>query len=269
MTAAQTSASPSAAETLIFKSGKGVKVVLMGTFLLLMLFIVNAVVGSIWLATHNLYTDALIFFLLFLAGLVMLMFAGLFLFSASHAEVRFGPEKCVMTLPNWRGPTPMLPYTQIEVPYKDIAAVETRSEVYRYYMLPVLVKSASFVDQNGNRHMLGYVRENASEHALPYHDIADELAKRSGVGVNYRGVIDGGRRFRAMLHDEPSWDAPQMTDNEAQRMKQLEGRAWQYAIIGLFVLVLGGLAFQGVKLITAKTGPAATQSSQARPSSPR
>lgn len=239
-------------EVMVFKPSRGLKIVLMVTFFLLVLFVLNAVVGAIWLAGNNLISDAIIFTILFAIGLAMLLFTGIFLFSAAHTEVRLEEDRLVGVLPNWRGPTPMLPYTQLEIPYKDISAVETRSEVYRYYFLPVLVQASSFVRRDGKRFTLGYIRENASEHSLPYHEIADELARRAGVGVNYRGVVQGGKRLQAMLRDEPSWDTEVLSEDRAARLRSVEERAWKYAFIGLAVLIGGGIVYQGVSLLSAR-----------------
>jgi hypothetical protein len=93
----------------IYRPSSGLKIVRMATFFLLVLFVVNAAVGSVWLASNHLWTDAIIFLILFFIGGGMLLFAGLLLFSASHTSVRLDNEKCVAVLPNWRGPTPMFP----------------------------------------------------------------------------------------------------------------------------------------------------------------
>jgi hypothetical protein len=235
----------------IFRPSAGLRLVLTVTFFLLMLFVINAVVGAIWLARNNLTTDAIIFVILFAIGAAMLVFTAIFLMSASHTLVRLEQDKFIGVLPSWRGPTPMFPYFQVEIPYKDIAAVETRSEVYRYYLLPVLVQASSFVRRDGRRFTIGYIRENASEHSLPYDEIAKELAARAGVGVNYRGVVHAGRRIQAMLRDGPSWDAEVISDERAAKLRSAEERAWKYAFIGLAILVGGGILYQSVSLITA------------------
>lgn len=253
----------------VYKPSGGLRAVLMVTFFLLVVFILNALVGAIWLASNNLWTDATIFSLLFIIGTAMLLFAGVFLFMASHAKVHLGPEKLVAVLPNWRGPTPLLPYTQLEIPYKDIAAVEKRGEIYRYYILPVLVEATCFVRRDGKRFTLGYVRANASEHSIPYHEIADEIGRRAGVGVKHRGVVNAGRRVRAMIQDEPPWDAEVMNEEEAARLQKAEARAWKYAIVALAVLIGGGVVFQGISLVTAKLNLGAAEQTASRPASNR
>lgn len=250
---------------MIYKPSQGLRVVLMVTFFLLVVFILNALVGAIWLASNSLWTDAAIFSMLFVLGGAMLLFAGIFLFMASHAKVHLSPDKVVAVLPNWRGPTPLLPYTQVEIPYKDIAAVEKRGEIYRYYILPVLVEAVSFVRRDGKRFTLGYIRANASDHSIPYHEIADEIGRRAGVGVSHRGVVNAGRRFRAIIQDEPPWDVEAMDEQEAARLADKERRAWRYAIIGLAVLIGAGILFQGVSLISAKLNLGSQQEEPAQP----
>lgn len=247
-------------ESVQYTPGRGYKYVLMATFFLLLAFILNALVGAIWLASNKLWSDAVIFSLLFVIGMGMLFFAGIFLFMASHAKVVLAPDKVIAVLPNWRGPTPLLPYTQLEIPYQDIAAVEKRGEIYRYYILPVLVEAACFVRRDGKRFTLGYVRANAAEHTLPYHEIADEIGRRAGVGVRYRGIVNAGRRFRAIVQDEPDWDVEVMSESEAARLREVESRAWKYAIIGMAVAISAGILFQGISLVTARLNLGAAQS---------
>ena len=138
-------------------------------------------------------------------------------------------------------PDPMFPYTEIEIPYRDIASVEKRGEVYRYYLLPVLVEAASFVRRDGRRCTLGYIRANATDHSLPYHEIADEIGRRAGVGVNHKGFVQGGTRFRAIMQDEPPWDAPQIGPEEVEKLRASESRAWKIALASLALLIVSGI----------------------------
>lgn len=235
-------------EVTVFKPGGGLKIMLTISFALLLLFIANAIVGAIWLASHKLWTDAGIFMILFGIGIFLILLNAVFLFAASHVEVRMEPEKCVMVLPNWKGPTPLFPYTQIEIPYKDIQAVETRSEIYRYMTLPVMVHASSFVRRDGKRFTLGYMRETSEDHAVPYREIADELARRAGVGVNYRGVVDSGSRHGAIVNDEPCWETQAIDEQRVNELRSRETSAMKMAAVAFMVFVAGGLAFQVYRL---------------------
>ncbi len=240
-----------AGSTVIYKPGAGLRVMLTISFALLLIFLANAIAGSIWLAGRSLWGDAAVFLVMFGLGAVLILLNAVFLFAASHVEVRMEPEKCVMTLPNWRGPTPLFPYTQTQIPYKDIAAVETRGEIYHYFMLPVAVHASSFVRKDGKRYMLGYMRESSDDHAVPYREIADELARRAGVGVNYRGVVAGGARGRAIMNDEPCWETPPLGEAQIAELRSKETAFMKAAAVLFIVFVLVGLAFQIIKLTGA------------------
>ncbi|MDX2266456.1 MAG: hypothetical protein NW215_15970 [Hyphomicrobiales bacterium] len=234
-------------DTLVFKPSRGLRTMLTISFALLLVFIANAAAGSVWLASRSLWGDATVFFLMLGVGAVLLLLNAVFLFAASHVEVRMEPEKCVMVLPNWRGPTPLFPYTQTEIPYKDVAAVETRSEFYKYFALPVAVHASSFVRRDGKRYTLGYMRESSEDHAVPYREIADELARRAGVPVTHRGVVAGGGRGRAILNDEPAWDAPALDESSIAALRSREG-AFMKLAAGVFIaFVAVGLTFQVIK----------------------
>lgn len=238
-----------APESQLFRSSAGLEYVLGAAFFFAVLFAVNAIVGSVWLARHNLWLDALIFVLLFAVGLWLVFFAGAFLFSATSTEARLGPDRVELLIPNWRGPTPYFPYIRAAIPYGDIAAIETRSEIYYYYILPVVVRGLTLVRKDGRRLKIGYTRENASENAFDYDVLADELSRRTGLSINYRGTVKAGLRLRALLHDEPHDSAPPLAEAEIARLRGAEGKAWKAAIAASVIIIAVGLTFQGVRIV--------------------
>jgi hypothetical protein len=243
--------SASEIQALVFRSSSGAKWVLCFAFFLAVLFTVNAIVGAVWLARHNLWLDALIFLLLFAAGCWLFFFAAVFLFSAATTEVRFEPDRAVMLLPNWHGPTPFFPYKKASVPYGELAAIETRSEIYTYYILPIAVRGLTLVRKDGRRLKLGYTRENAAENAFDYDKVASEFARRANLGVTYKGAVKAGTRLRALLHKEPHAATPLLDEGEAARLRGSEGKAWKALIAAIAIVIVGGLAFQGVRIIAA------------------
>lgn len=232
----------------VYKPGRGLQWVLSITFLLLLLFLVNSIAGSIWLASHKLWTDASIFALMFLLGGVLLLLTGIFLFAASHTEVRLGPDRFTMVSPNWRGPTPLFPYREMEIAYGDIAAVETRGEVYRYMSLPVIACACCLTRKDGKRFTMGYMRENPTDPAIPFQEIAAEIARRAGVSLVNKGVVDAGGQFRAIVQDEPPWDAACLAQERIDALRSKEGLAWKAAATLLLMLVAAGVLFQIVRL---------------------
>ena len=223
----------------LYKPSRGLQGVLSVTFFLIVLFMVNALAGAIWLATHNLRIDSVVFVLMFATALVLLLYAGIFLFAASHSVVALGPDKATMVLPNWRGPSPLFPYTETEVPYADLAAVETRGEIYRYFVLPVSVRSSCLVRKDGKRMTLGYIRSNSLDPAMPFHTIAEDVARRAGVPLVDRGTVEAGRGLRALVQEEPGWDAPEIPADRVALLQARENLGWKIVFgIGLVVAVL-------------------------------
>jgi len=236
--------------TVLYKSTRGYRGILSATFFVIVLFMVNALAGAIWLATHNLRTDSVIFVLMFATAAVLLLYAGVFLFAASHSEVKLGPDKATLVLPNWRGPTPLFPYTETELSYADLASIETRGEIYRYFILPVSVQSACLVRKDGKRLTLGYIRHNSLDPAMPFHTIAEDLAKRAGVPLVDRGIVEAGRGLRALVQDEPGWDAPGLAEERVAHLRRQENFRWK-AVMGFGVLaIVLAVGFQVSRMVT-------------------
>ena len=229
---------------LSYKAPGGLKSILSVTFFLILLFMVNAIAGAIWLATRNLQGDAVIFTIMFVIGAALLFYVGIFLFAASHSEVHLGEDNATMVLPNWRGPTPFFPYTECRVPYKDLASVETRSEVYRYAALPVIVQSACLVRNDGRRLTLGYVQERPQDPWIPFHTIAEQIAEKAGVPVVNRGVVQGTTGLRALIQDEPAWDAPEIEPDKLEKIRKSEKLGWTIMMALIAIVAVGSIAFQ-------------------------
>jgi hypothetical protein len=239
-----TESNPAIAESVSYRPPRALQVILGIGFFLILMFMVNAFAGSIWLAMRNLEVDAIIFGLTFILGAVLLFYAGLFLFAASHARVNLGPDGANFVLPNWRGPTPLFPYSDCTIPYSDLAAVETRSEIYRYFVLPVIVQSASLVRKDGRRLTLGYVQEEPLDPWIPFHTIAEEVAARASVPITHRGVVDGSSGLRALIQDEPPWDTPEVAQEKVEAIRKRERLGWITVVFFLALVLFGALAYQ-------------------------
>jgi hypothetical protein len=226
----------------IYRAGSGSRWTLSAVFFFLMLFMVNALGGAIWLVFHNSPFEALVFFLMFAASGAGLFYVGLYLFFISHAEVRLRADRAMLFVPDWRGPTPMFPYAEMEIPYADVAVVETRSEVYHYFIQPVIVHAASLVRRDGRRVTLGYVRENSAAPAMPFLAIAEQIAGRARARFSHRGVVEANTGWRALLQEEPEWDALELSPERIEeiRAQAAKGRRMGAATVGA-VVVLGAI----------------------------
>ncbi|MBX2805412.1 MAG: hypothetical protein KTR19_05535 [Hyphomicrobiales bacterium] len=239
-----TESGPANTENVFYKPPRALQIVLSVAFFLLILFMVNAFAGSIWLAMRNLELDAIIFGLMFVLGGVLLFYTGIFLFAASHSRVNLDAEAANLVLPNWRGPTPLFPYSECTIPYSDVAAIETRSEIYRYFVLPVIVQSASVVRKDGRRVTLGYVQEDPLDPWIPFHTIAEQVAERASVPITHRGVVDGSSGLRALVQDEPPWDTPEISEEKVAAVRKRERLGWITVVFFLALIIFGAGAYQ-------------------------
>ncbi len=231
-----------------YTHGRGLRVILSIGFFLFLLFVINAGAGTVWLATHNLPGTAAVFGVMFVLGLVILLYIGIFLFAASHTRLELGHDTARMVLPNWRGPMPLFPYTEIEIPYDEIAAVETRGEIYRYLIMPTLMRSVCILRKDGQRFTLGYIRENTTDPAVPFNEVAERIAERAGVSINRRGVVDCGNRFRVMVQDEPSWETSECTPVDVEKARKREKWLWMLAFAVFGVAVIAAIGYQIAEL---------------------
>lgn len=237
-----------AGEVPAYMHGRGLRVILSIGFFLFLLFVINAGAGTVWLATHNLPGTAVVFGVMFILGLLILLYIGIFLFAASHTRLELDTDGARMILPNWRGPMPLFPYSEIEIPYDQIAAVETRGEIYRYLLLPTLMRSVSILRKDGERFTLGYIRENTTDPAVPFNEVAQQIAERAGVTVTKRGVVDCGNRFRVMVQDEPSWDTAECTPVDVDKARRREKWLWMLAFAVFAMAVIAAIGYQIVEL---------------------
>jgi hypothetical protein len=128
-------------------------------------------------------------------------------------------------------------------------------------VLPIASRCLTLVRKDGRRYHIGYTRENASENAFPYDELATELSKRTGLAIIDKGMVKGGTRLRALLHDAPPPDAPGIAEAEAKALMAAEGKAWKMALAAIAIVIAGGFLYQGISLAAAAfSGPKHTAS---------
>jgi hypothetical protein len=190
-----------------------------------------------------------LFLLIFLLSGAGLFLAGLFLFSLAHSEIQLHAGKATFVLPNWRGPTPMFPYSEYEVPYADIAAVEIRGEVYRYFSLPVLVKAVSCLRKDGGRLTLGYVCDDVECPAMPFPAIAAQIAGRARVPLNRQGMVEADANGFSLLQDEPGRNAPELSAEQIEALRAEEHKGWFMAAIAVAIVTVAASGFLVIRLL--------------------
>lgn len=206
-----TAADATKPERVHYQVGGGRRTFFSFMFLLLLPFFISLpamlymrLTKGLWFDTAGLAITAVAFTLLMFLILIELIFS-------LRTEIDLGPEAVKATLPSGRGPTPMLRYKSHVIPYKDIAAVESRREIYGGAMAPVLLRGSRVVLKDGTSIPLGYVSEANVDPALPYPEIAAKIAERAGVSLSDHGSVFRSLHnkffgIKAMPHTGPAID---------------------------------------------------------------
>ncbi len=182
-------AAPSPSERTTYGVGGGRKTLIAFAFLLLLPFFASLpamifmrAANGLWVDTIGLSFMALGFTIIMFLLLINLMFS-------LRAHVHLGESAVELTLPSGRGPTPMLRYRSETIPYADIAAVETRREIYGGSLAPMMLQGARLIKKDGTFVRLGYDSEANANQVFPWMTIADQIARRVGLAVRDAGSV--------------------------------------------------------------------------------
>lgn len=251
-------------ERTVYEAGAGRKTFLSLAFLILLPFYVSLPVMLGQRLWHGLWLDTIglaVFSLIFTALMALL---GIQLYHSLRSRVVLGDTSVKLTLPQGRGATPMLRFVNTEIPYDQIAAVETRCVAFGRTWAPVLLRATRIVTKDGRYIRLGNVNEDNVDAALPLPEIGAKIAQRAGVNV-----IDGGlvrrsieRRFMGLIGRKTAIEeSPPFSEAEMAEINGRHGRAMRYLVITMAVLVVGGIAidvFTAPRTTFATAGSAAS-----------
>jgi hypothetical protein len=191
---------------------------------------------GLWLDTVSLAVFGLAF-----SALMLLIVAQLV--HSVRSRVDLGPSSVKVVLPALtRGPIPLFSFNNRDLPYSDIAAVDTRTEVYGGGLAPVLLKSTRLTLSNGDRLVLGYTDSNDTDDIFPYPQIGAEIAGRSGKTVTDHGVVR--RSVQKRMRGAPSGTDENipMTESELAAINSSHRRNVLGVVTGLVLLVAVGIA---------------------------
>ncbi|MBL8565182.1 MAG: hypothetical protein JNM89_05645 [Hyphomicrobiaceae bacterium] len=211
-------------------------------FLLLLPFYVSLgpMIGSrlmhgYWTGTTGLIVLAVAFTIVIYLVLVETL-------ASIRSEVELGLKGARVTLPKGRGLTSILQFETNEFAYSDVASVEMRREVYGGALAPMMMKGARVVKKNGDIVRLGYINEANEDPALPYIEIAERIAHRSGVPL-----VDGGsvrrsaRRKMLGLRAEGPPEMHAVEEAELSELNRKHARLIIALVTALVVLVALGI----------------------------
>lgn len=230
-------------EVMHWRFGTGQAIVLSFLFLLLLPFYVSLGPMLFLRLKHGLWVDTI--GLLVLAALFSALM-GLLLVHLVHtirSRVRLTGSEVSLTLPRVdRGPTPKLGFHSRTIPLNEIAAVDTRSEVYNPTLAPTLLKSTRLTLKDGSRIVLGYTNEQCDDRAFPFTEIGEEIARRAGVTVKDHGVVRRSVSKRVLgLATDAAENAP-IGPGEIVTINARHATAMRGLLAGMALLLAAGLA---------------------------
>ncbi len=225
----------------IYEIGLGRKSLLSISVLALAPFVLSAPILVVWRLSRGQWLDALTPLVLAIALIWAFSFILLHLISSMRTKIEIDDEKLSLVAPTWRGPTPAPPYKNETMSFAEIDGVQTRSELYR--AAGILTSMRSFAVTRGHdRTVLGYMKENATDPAFPYDDIAKEVAIRSAVPITDMGRIRAGTQYGALFRGQPKSNARQIDQRAMTAIAKRNDDVLRAMVLGLLVLAALGFA---------------------------
>ena len=166
-----------------------------------------------------------------------------------------------LSLPARTGVLSILSYVRNEIPYDQIAAVETRREIYGGTLAPVLMRGARLKTKDGRAISLGYVNEANADLAIPVPVIAAEIAKRAGVPLVDHGSVH--RRVSSKMLGLKSQSAGNdivSADDIAHLNRRHSGA--MTVLVGALLLLLGAGLVRDLMTVDLDRGEQASRSVQ-------
>jgi hypothetical protein len=177
---------PSAAgtpELTVYRAGGIRRTVFAFLFLLLLPFFISLPVMLYQRLVNGVLLDTwglIVLALGFTAIMLLLLFELLF---SLRARIVLGEKGVRLSLPVSRFGMPAFSYRRAEIPYDQIAAVETRCEIYGGSIAPVMMREARIITKDGKQHSLGWVSEADTDPLFPIKDIAERICRNCGIAA--------------------------------------------------------------------------------------
>jgi hypothetical protein len=162
---------------------------------------------------------------------------------AVRGRVELGETAVKLVLPAVRrGPFTLFRFNKREIPYADITAIDTRSEVYGGTLAPVMLTSTRLTTKDGQHLVLGYNDRLDRQTIFPFPEIGAAIAERAGTRVNDHGAVQRSISKRISGALSSAAENVPLDQGTIERINTAHARNVKYAIIGLVVLVVGGIA---------------------------
>jgi hypothetical protein len=239
--AAPQPAQPAGPELTVYQAGGFRKLILAFLFLLLLPFFVSLPVMLYQrLAKGVLFEHWGLIVLAIGFGLIMLLLLFELVYSI-RARIVLGENGIRLSVPAGRFGVPALSYRQAELPYDQIAAVETRCEVYGGSIAPVMMRQARITTKQGQQHSLGTVSEADTDPLFPVKDIAERLCKNCGVQLVEREAVRRQTRKLLMGLADESTDVA-VTSDMVAALNRNHNRFMLGLVAVMVLLLAAGIA---------------------------
>jgi hypothetical protein len=160
----------------------------------------------------------------------------LLLAAALAMRVEVAPDALRLRIPRWQGVLPWFPWIRAAIPYADIAAVETRDDVYSSFGLTSVQTVYSVATKAGRRIVLGFTSPLATWN-YPFDEAAARIARNAGVAVTNRGAVEVGGIIRSVIKGTPPWSAPSIGADGRATARRRTALAMQIAFAMVVVAV--------------------------------
>lgn len=250
----------------LWEAGGGRRVVLSFLFLLLLPFYASLGPMLYQRLSRGFIGDSLTLLLFgFLFSIVMaLLLARLIQSIRSRVELTDNAVK--LTLPAYRrGPIPLFRFNTREIPYADIKAVETRSEIYGGSLAPVRLSVTRLTLANDERLVLGYADANNTVTPIPVGEIGAAIAARAGTTLLDRGVVHRSVQKRLLGTASTVDENIPLTADDVKAINARHKRNVIAAVVGLVFLVAGGITLDVLNASTTTYAGANNNTTPAPP----
>jgi hypothetical protein len=169
-------------------------------------------------------------------GLAALAIYFLLLAAALAMRVEVAPDALRLRLPRWQSVLPWFPWIRAAIPYAEIAAVETRDEVYSSFGLTSVQTVYSIASKAGRRIVLGFTSPLATWN-YPFDEAAARIARKAGIAVTDRGAVEVGGIIRSIIKGTPPWSTASIGANARATARRRAALAMQIAFAMVVVAV--------------------------------
>jgi len=224
-------------ERTVFEATRGRKIAFSFIFLLLLPFFASLAPMLALRLRSGLWHDLAGFIVFALAFTILMLLILSELVRSLRMRISLGRTALHLTVPASPGPTPLLRYTSYDIPYGEIAAVETRREIYGGWIAPVLMLGARVITKDGRSIKLGYGNEANIDPAFPYPDIARQIATRAGLTVTDRGNVRraASSKLLGIKSSDPAGEP--IGEAEIAALNRAHRRFMAGLMVGLLVLL--------------------------------